>query len=785
MLLMDGSLIQTYEGIFVGPGIRYIPEHNITGNETWFSGGTYHLLGLIAVLPGGSLKIEPGVTVKLQGGGQLNVFGTLDAKDSTFTSADSDNPWGGIHLANASRLDGCIIEHVAAYRVIYVVNGENGSPTITNCTIRDSEASEGIEITNGFPTVTNTTVSGMTNNGILVHSDSSPTLTGCTLTDNKNGIYVQYSTNSPAIWGNTYSNNRDSDLVAYGAIFGSVSFGETGGSVYIPSYLSVVEGGKLSIAPGSTIRFGSDVYLSVSGTLNARDVNFTWIDGENQWEGIYFSHGSSASRLDRCTVEHAKGYQNAVSKPAIHISSSSPTITGCTIRNSVAPVGIEISGGSPMITDTTVSGMTNSGIVVGFTASPTITGCILNENKYGISVDYSSINNPVFSGNTFSNNSEADLNASGIISNAVNWSETDGIVYFISSFFEVAQGASLFISPGSTIKFPGDGQLQILGTLNARDVTFTWADGENQWQGIRFSDSDSSSSRLEGCIIEHAMGYFNGSYGIIYLENSSPTITGCMIRDSVASIGIMMSNGSPMITDTTVRGMSSSGIRVGNDSSPTVTDCTLNNNYYGVYIASSGNGTYQNNSIAGNTSYGIYQSGTTIVNATNNYWGDSTGPLDASDDRDSGGWYNPDGLGDRVSNRVEYFPWIGNADDMDNDNIPDDWEWAIVNANPNDSIEHPLDVLPFNDFDGDGFSNLREFLALSDPVLIQSIPLCWSDFSTDGDVDGMELNTFYLEFGINDCSDANPCSCDLDGDGLVSTTDLLFFSEDFGRTDCE
>ena len=788
LLLNDGSSMTTSEGLFVGPGTRYISGHHIVGNETWYSGGIYHLLGNITVDQGGKLTIEPGVTVKFEGGGQLNVYGTLDAKDVTFTWADGVNQWDGIYFSGPgssnSRLDGCIIEHAdGAYQTSQgILLISNSSPTITGCTIRDSVASYGIWISNGSPTITNTTVSGMANHGIRVTGDSSPRVTGCTLTDNQYGAYVEYLDNNPVFSGNTYLNNSNADLRATGTIRGAISWDEDTDSGYLLSSFTVAEGASLSIASGMTIKFEGGGQLNVYGTIDAKDVTFTWADGVNQWDGIYFSGpGSSNSRLDGCIIEHADGrYQT--SQGILLISNSSPTITGCTIRDSVASYGIWISNGSPTITNTTVSGMANHGIRVTGDSSPRVTGCTLTDNQYGAYVEYLD-NNPVFSGNTYLNNSNADLRATGTIRGAISWDEDTDSGYLLSSF-TVAEGASLSIASGMTIKFEGGGQLNVYGTIDAEDVTFTWADGVNQWDGIYFSGPGSSNSRLDGCIIEHADGRYQTSQGILLISNSSPTIRGCTIRDSVASYGIWISNGSPTITNTTVSGMANHGIRVTGNSSPRVTGCTLTVNNYGVYIESSGAGTYQGNTIAGNAQFGIYNSGTTVVNATNNYWGDVTGPLDDSDDRDSGGWYNPDGQGDRVSDFVEYYPWIGNPDDMDNDSMADDWEWGIVDSNPNDSLEHPIDVLPFDDFDGDGFSNLREFLALSDPILIQNIPLCWSDFSDDGDVDGMELIVVIAEVGRSDCSGPDPCICDLDSNGSVDTLDVLFFSEDFGRTDC-
>ena len=48
----------------------------------------------------------------------------------------------------------------------------------------------------------------------------------------------------------------------------------------------------------------------------------------------------------------------------------------------------------------------------------------------------------------------------------------------------------------------------------------------------------------------------------------------------------------------------------------------------------------------------ILGSGTFDVAATNNYWGDDSGPLDNSDDRATGGLFNPTGLGQAVSDNV-------------------------------------------------------------------------------------------------------------------------------------
>ncbi len=72
----------------------------------------------------------------------------------------------------------------------------------------------------------------------------------------------------------------------------------------------------------------------------------------------------------------------------------------------------------------------------------------------------------------------------------------------------------------------------------------------------------------------------------------------------------------------------------------------------GVFIdddAGTGN-VFHNNTICGNGDDGMENQLTTIVNANNNWWGDASGPYHPDT--------NPSGLGDSVSDYVDYDPWI-------------------------------------------------------------------------------------------------------------------------------
>ena len=59
--------------------------------------------------------------------------------------------------------------------------------------------------------------------------------------------------------------------------------------------------------------------------------------------------------------------------------------------------------------------------------------------------------------------------------------------------------------------------------------------------------------------------------------------------------------------------------------------------------------------------------------------------------------------------------------DLDQDGLPDSWEYRLVDASPSDTKTNLLSVLPGDDFDQDGASNLAEYLAGTDPTSAQSV----------------------------------------------------------------
>jgi hypothetical protein len=169
------------------------------------------------------------------------------------------------------------------------------------------------------------------------------------------------------------------------------------------------------------------------------------------------------------------------------------------------------------------------------------------------------------------------------------------------------------------------GRLIAQGTA-AQNIIFTSNAAIPQpgdWKEIVLRSTASDS------IIEHAIIEYGGAQGGIDISGSNPTIRNCTIRRNL-NAGI-------------------AGITISGSSSPVISCCDITENVYGIYSsASSGTLNITNNNIFGNSSHGIYNtSGSNIINALHNWWGDASGP----------GGVGP-GSGDAVSGSVDYDPWL-------------------------------------------------------------------------------------------------------------------------------
>jgi len=168
---------------------------------------------------------------------------------------------------------------------------------------------------------------------------------------------------------------------------------------------------------------------------------------------------------------------------------------------------------------------------------------------------------------------------------------------------------------------------------------------ENCGMGIMVGNAETN---LDGCSITGMAP--NGGYGIEVMDNAQVTVENCVICDcwkeepepGEAGLGIMI-------------GLAQEyeaiyGIADERPCTVEMTGSTLCDNNCGVSVYDDGNLTAHFNNIAGNDLSGVHNAAIKEVDATNNWWGDASGPYNEST--------NPDGKGDGVSDNVDYSPWL-------------------------------------------------------------------------------------------------------------------------------
>ena len=126
------------------------------------------------------------------------------------------------------------------------------------------------------------------------------------------------------------------------------------------------------------------------------------------------------------------------------------------------------------------------------------------------------------------------------------------------------------------------------------------------------------------------------------------------------------------------------------------------------------------------------------------------------------------------------------AGDLDEDGLadgtdgsPQDWEEAIVNNDPADAITNITEVLPGDDYDGDGRTNLQEYLDRTDPTdaadKFVADAVIWTDY-THTSSDGLTQNSDYEGSALRKVSSSSSYNADAasmrhlpaDGDGRLS-----------------
>ena len=165
------------------------------------------------------------------------------------------------------------------------------------------------------------------------------------------------------------------------------------------------------------------------------------------------------------------------------------------------------------------------------------------------------------------------------------------------------------------------------------------------WAGIAAWDGQ---MEISGNTIE---GYFDIGIDVERFGPGSPVSGNTIIgpEDETLSHAIRIEGGEPTVDANPISGRFNKVILVVDESTATITSHQLTG-IYGVYCVESW--PHINlNAIEGNAEFGVYNETPEFeVDAENNWWGDGTGPYHPE--------LNPNGLGDCVSDGVDFDPWL-------------------------------------------------------------------------------------------------------------------------------
>ena len=423
----------------------------------------------------------------------------------------------------------------------------------------------------------------------------------------------------------------------------------------------------LTIDPGVEIRFdpGTGLYvglnyrhntydyygaLSAIGTADAPIV-FTSNSSNpspGDWKGIVFRDQTDDAQtsLEYSVVEY--GGSTSSDKRNIYCQDANPTIKNSTIRNSSGS-GLYLSSSSPTIEGNIISDNGQDGIYSDDHSAAVISNNTVNNNGgAAVNIHPMGVKN-IRNNHGLGNGKNAIAIRGGDITASSTWVKlnAEALPYVITGDITIRYStpswgtniATLTIDPGVEIRFdPGTGlyiglnyrydtydyygALSVQGTAEL-PVVFTSnnvSPAPGDWKGINLRDQTRDDETLiEHCIIEYS-GHTHQAG--IYLENAKPTIQYNTIRNSSHS-GIYV-DGS---------GANGAAIRCNN----------FKDNYYGVYTANDATPVINSNNFLRNKNFGVNNTGSGEVDATNNWWNDANGP-----------GYN----GDDVSSNVNAAPWL-------------------------------------------------------------------------------------------------------------------------------
>jgi parallel beta-helix repeat protein len=450
--------------------------------------------------------------------------------------------------------------------------------------------------------------------------------------------------------------------------------------------LVVPSGITLTMAAGSQLSFPSDVALTVLGTLNVNgdSTNKTVMTSTaispiaGSWKGIVVEAGGSVN-VDHTILRYADR--------GIDFNSASGSVSNTEVRDSV--YGIYLLDSSPSISANTIHDNTYGLYITGLSNPVVDNGNDITLNNYGLYVqggsavadqnpapvvtansihlntvfnyyadnffaaesrvlvatdNYWGNANPLMVAQTIRDRSEDVTDApyvdyghylnaqnGSIVKNNYLLGLVSGVIsdasesYEVLSDLSVAQGQSLQIQQGVQLDFISNYQLIVNGTLDvqgtlAQPVLFTTAQAVKDmadWKGILINSTATNVS-IDYAVVEYA------NRGLEFISGNG-SVTNSQFTNNNTAIYVSGAGANPSITNNNV----------------------ITGNLYGLYVSGDGavgnnpNPVLTGNIIHSNTTYNyfagnFYTPDTVTLNATNNWWNQTSASLIALTILDNG-----------------------------------------------------------------------------------------------------------------------------------------------------
>ena len=640
---------------------------SLTKSNAWSLQDTVKVLSQgLTVNAGATLTLNAGMVLQSPGNSAITVNGDLRSSgtatnpailtswkdDSPYGGTDNGiwNDWNGVVYATGltANLQGLIIRHA--------FTGVGGSPSsVSNATFYSCY--QGVSLNNSSALSSFTLTSSTFSTCTRAFSDGATcplTLTNNTLTDDNIGFTI--SGNRDIVLTNNSFSGANTLVNAFtvtgpiGQLQMSGNKGAGGSAWFHVSSLTLSKNNTWSLqdtvkvlSQGLTVNAGVTLTLNAGMVLqneNAITVNgdlrssgtaanpailTSWKDdspyggtdngGLQDWTGVVYASGLTAN-LQSLVIRHA----------AAGVGGSPSSVSNATIYNCL--YGISLDPSVTMSSFTLVSNTFSTCMYAfndGGTCALTLTNNTVMDGSYGFSISGNRdivLTNNSFSGSARSsafteNGPMGQLQMSGnkgvggsatfsltslTLSKSNTWS-LQNTVKVHTTGLTINAGTTLTLSPSMVLQVSGsitvNGDLRSSGTASNPAILTSWND-DSPYGGTDY-------------------GGLNDWTGVVYATGLTANLQGLTIRHASTALTV----------DTA-----------------TLDGCSFLSNSNGI-VCANGGGVYRNCNFISN-GFAVRNNSTTDIDARGNWWGDTTGPYNATN--------NPTGLGNPVSDHVLIGP---------------------------------------------------------------------------------------------------------------------------------